>query len=92
MDREQAVTILAEQLGQYRTKPYAELKDLVGQVDAYEVATPDGLAYQIEIQVLWDGKPDADIRVIAAIDDGGWTAFSPLSDDFIMTSHRNVSW
>ena len=85
MDKEKAMAVLAEQLRLYRTKSYAELKDLLGQVDAYEVATPDGLSYQIEIQVFWDGIPDGNIRVIGAIDDGRWRAFSPLSDDFIMT-------
>ncbi len=85
MDREKAMAVLAEQLERYRTKSYTELKDLLGQVDAYEVATADGFAYQIEIQVFWDSKPDGDIRVIGAIDDGGWRAFSPLSDDFIIT-------
>ena len=48
------------------------------------MTTPDGMIYQIEVPILWDGKSDADIRVIGVIDDGGWTAFSPLSDDFIM--------
>ena len=85
MDKEKAMAVLAEQLRLYRTKSYAELRDLLGQVDAHEVATPDGLSYQIEIQVFWDGIPDGNIRVIGAIDDGRWSAFSPLSDDFIMT-------
>ena len=86
MNKTKARALLADQLSRYRAKPYAVLKDMVGQVDAYEIATPDGKAFQIEVQIMWDGKPDADIRVIGAIDDGGWTAFSPLSDDFIVTS------
>lgn len=85
MDKERAAAVLADQLTLYRTKPYAALKDLIGQVHAYEVSTPDGLVCQIEIQAFWDDKPDGDIRVIGSIDDGGWSAFSPLSDDFIMT-------
>ncbi len=85
MNKEKAMAVLAAQLRRYRTKSYAELKGLLGQVDAYEVATPDGLSYQIEIQVFWDGIPDGNIRVIGAIDDGRWRAFSPLSDDFILT-------
>lgn len=85
MDKKKAAMVLADQLGLYRAKTYDMLKDMVGQVDAYEVMTPDGSAYQIEIQVFWDGKPDGHIRVIGAIDDGGWRAFAPLTDDFIMT-------
>ena len=85
MNKENAKAILADELRKYRAKPYAALKDMIGQVDAYQITTPDGITYQIEVQILWDGKPDADIRVIGAIDDGGWAAFSPSCDDFIMT-------
>jgi len=85
MNKEKARAVLEDELRKYRAKPYAALKDMIGQVDAYQITTLDGLAYQIEIQILWDGKPDADIRVIGAIDDGGWAAFSPSCDDFIMT-------
>ncbi len=35
------------------------------------------------MQVIWDGKPNDDIRVMGLIDDGGWRAFIPLSEDFI---------
>ncbi len=85
MDKKKAAVALAEQLGLYRTRTYDMLKGMIGKVDAYEVMTADGSAYQIEVQVFWDDKPDGHIRVIGAIDDGGWRAFAPLSDDFIMT-------
>jgi hypothetical protein len=85
MDKEKAAAVLAAQLRLYRNRSYAELKDLLGQVDAYEVTMPGGSSYQIEIQVFWDSKSNGNIRVIGAIDDGKWRAFSPLSDDFIMT-------
>lgn len=84
MDKRTATAVLAEQLRLYRTKPYALLKDDVGQVNAYEVTTPDGSVYQIEVQVFWDGKPGGDIRVMAAIDDRGWRAVLPPSESFIM--------
>lgn len=84
MDKEEAAAVLAEQLGLYRNKSYAALKQLIGQVDACEVVTPGDTLYQIEIQVFWDDKPDGDIRVIGAIDDGGWRAFSPLTDSFFL--------
>ncbi len=84
MDQEEAAAVLAEQLKRYRDKSYGALKALIGEVDAYDVTTPEGSWYQIEIQVFWDDKPEGDIRVIGAIDDGGWRAFAPLGDDFIM--------
>ena len=46
--------------------------------------------YQIEIQITWDHKPGGDVRVLAAIDDGGWRAFMPLSADLILTPEREA--
>jgi hypothetical protein len=40
--------------------------------------------YQLETQVYWAGKPGRDIRVTVSIDDGGRSAFRPMSDDFIV--------
>ncbi len=82
--------MLAGQLEAYRAKGYPALKAMIGDVEAYEVPNPDGDTFQIEIDVVWDGKPDGDICVLGAIDDGGWSAFSPLSDDFIMTPDGTV--
>lgn len=42
-----------------------------------------GRSYQIEIQAIWDTRPGGNIRILASIDDGGWTAFHPLTVDFI---------
>ena len=54
------------------------------QVETHEVLGESGAVYQVETQVFWDGPPDDDVRVIASIDDGGWSAFMPMSQDFIM--------
>lgn len=37
-----------------------------------------------EVQAFWDDEPDGAIRVMASIDDGGWRAFVPLTEDFIL--------
>jgi hypothetical protein len=84
MDKEKARAVLAEALRPYRAKSYAALRDLIGQVDVYQIANPDGSDFQIEIEAFWGDKPDGDIRVMGGVDDGGWRAFLPLIDDFIM--------
>lgn len=84
MDKERARAVLAEALQPYRAKSHAALRDLIGQTDVFQIANPDGSDFQIEIEAFWDGKPDGDIRVMGGVDDGGWSAFSPLSDDFVM--------
>jgi len=42
------------------------------------------MRYQIEIQVFWDSWPGGNVRVMGAVDDGGWRAFIPVSRGFIM--------
>ncbi len=54
----------------------------------YEYKNAIGILYQIEIQAYWDDKPNENIRVMGSIDDGGWRAFSPLSDDFIKSPNN----
>ncbi len=82
MDRKKARAVLAEALRPYRAKSYAALRELIGQTDVYQIANPDGPDFQIEIEAFWDHKPDGDIRVMGGVDDGGWSAFSPLCDGF----------
>ena len=85
MDENEARGILTKKLAAYRARTYAELAALVGDVETCEAVGSSGAAYQIEINVHWDNRPGGDIRVIGGIDDGGWRAFCPLCDAFIMT-------
>jgi hypothetical protein len=85
MDKEEARALLAEQLGRYRAKTYAELKGLIDEIDAFEITGKDGVSYQVEIHLYWDVKPEGNICVGGSIDDGTWRgAFSPVTLDFIM--------
>ncbi len=52
MDKGQAKSILAKQLARYRNKTYADLGRLIGKLDVFDVTEPDGVIYQIEIQVM----------------------------------------
>lgn len=86
MDKAEALGVLSKEMLRYRNRCYEELVQRIGQVDAYEVKAESGAAYQIEIQVYWDSKEGRDVRVIGGVDDGGWRAFVPLTDDFILTA------
>ena len=85
MDNQEARELLAKKLADYRRLRYADLVAKIGDIDSLEVTGPSGVDYQIEIQFTWDGKQDGDVRVMGGIDDGGWRAFAPLCDDFIMS-------
>ena len=84
MNKEEARAILAQRLGCYREWRYDKLAARVGSCDVEEVTGSSGVAYQLEFQIVWDGKRGGDVRVLGGIDDGGLRAFLPLTDDFIM--------
>ena len=84
MDKKEARALLAAKLAEYRRLGYAALVDKIGDDECPEVTGPSGVAYQVEIQFLWDDKPNGAVRVMGAIDDGGLRALMPLCDDFII--------
>ena len=84
MNKKEAKEIIKHQLEPYRGKPYSELIKMINaEPITYEHIGLSGSLYQIEIQAFWDDKANSNVRVMGSIDDGGWRAFSPLSDDFI---------
>lgn len=78
-----ASEILNEQIAELRTISYAALSSRIETTDVRKVIGRDGTTYQIEINYFWDGRKGGEVRVIASIDDGGSSAFVPLTDDFI---------
>jgi hypothetical protein len=84
MDKDEAREILRQHLAGYRSRAYADLVSILGQVNVAETAGQSGTKYQIEVEVFWDDKSQRNLRVLASIDDGGWRAWAPLSDSFIL--------
>jgi hypothetical protein len=90
MNKVEALSLLQGQLRPWRERSWAQLREGVSQSHRFEVTGESGTWYQGEIQVFWDDKPDGAIRVMASIDDGGWRAFVPLTDDFILAPDGTV--
>lgn len=86
MDKAEAGEILAGVIADLRTRDYADLRNMLDDPRCERTAGESGTEYQVEVQVCWDGKANGDLRVLASIDDGGLSAFNPLSDDFIIAS------
>lgn len=78
MNREEALSLLNAKLNEYRKLSYDQLAARIGDEEFPEVVGATGTQYQIETQIVWDDKPGGDVRVLAAIDDGGWRAFTLL--------------
>ena len=89
MDREEALNLLNAKLDDYRKMSYADLAAKIGHEEFPEVVGPSGTEYQIEIHVIWDHKPDGDVRVMGTIDDGTLRgAFRPVCEDLIVRPDR----
>lgn len=84
MDRKEARKILRELVSDLRRLSYEELLRFRDEHEAREIIGDSGAWYQLEIIVFTDDPKDDTLRVSVAIDDGGWRAFSPLTDDFII--------
>ncbi len=86
MNRDEALGLLNAKLDDYRRMTYAQLAAKVGEEDISEVVGPSGTAYQIEILVTWDRKPNGDVRVLGSIDDGTLRgAFRPVCSDLLVS-------
>ena len=84
MNNEEAISVLAQEMERYRAKPYNELTQLLDDTKYIDMTGPSGTPYQVELSVVWDDKSKGDLRIIGAVDDGGWRAFAPLTDSFIL--------
>jgi hypothetical protein len=84
MGKGEAQQLLKARVNQLRAMSYHDLLGLMDKETVTEVDGSPGRRYSIETQVFWDGAKDRDLRVMVSIDDGGWRAYAPLTDDFIM--------
>jgi hypothetical protein len=53
--------------------------------DSLDRAEASGVQYQFVMSAFWDGEPDCDIRIIGSIDDGGRSAWKPMTDSFTLS-------
>ena len=67
-------------------QPYSALvARFLPESDVRKVVAESGVQYQVEVQAFWDDPHQPrNLRVMIAVDDGGWRAFSPLSKDFVV--------
>ena len=80
MNRTEATSILRKHLDHVEALGYVALAARIGQDEAFERPGESGVAYQLEVSVLWDHKANGAIRILGSIDDGGLRAFVPLTD------------
>lgn len=85
MDKVEANEIIANEINDLRKKQYHELVKIIDYRITKEVRGYSGQLYQIEVQAFWDDKKCENLRVLVAVDDGGFMAFMPLTNSFIIS-------
>jgi hypothetical protein len=83
LDKAEARPLAQEVLTEWLRKPYDELRKSVDQTTKFEVRGASRRRYTVDVQVFWDTlptptHPDPALRVLVAIDGGGWSTFVPL--------------
>ena len=85
MDRAEARGVALGRLEELRALSYEELLTRFSdRLEACDVIGRSGARYQLEAQVLKEGRGES-LRVMVSVDDGGVRAFSPLTESFIIT-------
>ena len=79
MDKTEAGALLQHELEALRDRFGVGIVGNVGHSFQKEATGPSGSAYQIEIDVAWDDSQRTRVRLIGGIDDGGLSAFRPLT-------------
>jgi hypothetical protein len=81
----EAGTVAEPVASRYRTWPYDRVvEELLDKPTIAEVAGKSGASYQVEVEGFWDSGRPGDLRVMVAMDDGGFSAFMPLTVGFIV--------
>jgi hypothetical protein len=85
MDKAEARAVAVARARELRQLSWAELRDrYLDDPETVDVVGSTGATYQVQTLAVWDGAEGGDLRVFVAVDDGGWRAFAPLSEDFII--------
>ena len=87
----EAREVLAVQLTALRQLSYEQLVErLLDREETFDVAGPSGTQYQVELQAFWDARPNDVLHVLVSVDDGGWRAFVPLTDSFLVAPDGSI--
>jgi hypothetical protein len=84
MSTAEAKAVLIKELAKYRGRSYRELSALVETPEAFFVSAPSGTQYQVEVEGIWDDKPNGLLRVHGMIDGGGIDPRHPMVECFLI--------
>jgi hypothetical protein len=84
MDRQEARALLLDEVGRFRAMTPTALRSLIGEAQVKEIKGASGAEYTIETDVFWDDKQQTTLRVMSSIDDGGLSAWLPMTENLLV--------
>lgn len=84
MSRAEARWLAADRLQEIREQ--VDHRDLLAAEGKETRRGRDGKPYSVQTQTWVEDAEAGEIRVMVSVDDGGWSAWVPVSDDFIATA------
>lgn len=86
MDKTEAREILKDEAWALQQLTYEQLRSYYKMPRTFARKGASGVTYQIEEQSFVDDTHGKNLRVVISIDDGGMSAFKPMTRDFIVSS------
>jgi hypothetical protein len=87
VDKQEALGVLERRLSKLRLESYSDLvAEWLDRSDLEQLPGQSGVVCQVKVEGDWDdpGQQGGNLRILGLIDDGGWRAFAPLTDSFIV--------
>lgn len=84
VDKVEARRIALDRIDQLRRMSYQNCATASWTSQCVEIRGYSGVVYQVETEAWWDDPEDRNLRVTVAVDDAGWSAWCPLTEDFII--------
>jgi hypothetical protein len=79
VNKKEARRIALTRIEELRRMSWDDLRErYLRKSEMVEVTAPSGVVYQVETEVFWDSRRRGDLRVIVAVDVGGWRALFRL--------------
>ena len=83
-NKEEARGIASAEIERLRTLSRDKLLEYIDNPHTWEVVDESGTTFQLEALAFWEDRKRENFRVVVSIDDGGLSAFVPMSQDFIV--------
>ncbi|MGE6955111.1 hypothetical protein [Staphylococcus capitis] len=82
LDKKTAARLAEERLAEWCGRGYREWVGLLDDSELREVVSDDGTRYSVKSMAIDNG--DGRVRMVVCVDNGGWSAFAPLSRAEVM--------